>query len=156
MFFGTKETDTRGVKVFGMENWWGNVYRRYAGHVTDSNSKHMVKFTYGTQDGSTANSYNATGAGYIPTNIASVSGYIVKEKYDNKFGMIPSDVTNGSATTHYCDYSYGGKNYYALRGGHWGGSTSCGAFCVYLVDSATVARSSIGAAISCKPVRKGE
>ena len=156
LFFGTKATDTRGVKVFGMENWWGNVHRRYAGHVTDSGGNHMVKYTYGTQDGSIANSYNATGAGYIPTNIASVSGYILKEKYDNKFGMIPSDVTNGSATTHYCDYSYGGSSYYAYRGGHWGAGTHCGAFCVSLAYSATDASSGIGAAISCKPVRKGE
>ena len=116
----------------------------------------MVKYTYGTQDGSTANSYNATGAGYIPTNIASVDGYIVKEKYDNKFGMIPSDVTNGSATTNYCDYSYSRENYYAYRGGRWGDGTRCGAFCVCLDYSATDAGGYIGAAISCKPVRKGE
>ena len=156
LFFGTEATDKRGVKVFGMENWWGNVYRRYAGHVTDSNSKHMVKFTYGTQDGSAANSYNATGAGYIPTNIASVNGYIVKEKYDNKFGMIPSEATSGSATTHYCDYSYGRGNCYACRGGCWSDGASCGAFCVGLAGSATNADSVLGAAISCKPARKGE
>lgn len=155
-FYGTKEANTRGVKVFGMENWWGNVRRRYAGHVTDSGGNHMVKYTYGTQDGSTANSYNATGAGYIPTNIASVSGYIVKEKYDNKFGMIPSEVTSGSATTNYCDYSYGGKNCYAYRGGDWSVGTNCGAFYVFLSHSATHSYSYIGAAISCKPVRKGE
>lgn len=156
LFFGTKATDTRGVKVFGMENWWGNVYRRYAGHVTDSNSKHMVKFTYGTQDGSIANSYNTTGSGYIQTDVVSTSGFIVKETYNNKFGMIPSEATSGSATTHYCDYSYGGSSYYACRGGHWSGSACCGAFCVRLYDSAADAYSFLGAAISCKPVRKGE
>ena len=156
LFFGTKATDTRGVKVFGMENWWGNVYRRYAGHVTDSNSKHMVKFTYGTQDGSIANSYNTTGSGYIQTDVVSTGGFIVKETYNNKFGMVHSDVTNGSATTHYCDYSYGGKNYYALRGGDWSSDSRCGAFYVSLNISATYAGSTLGAAISCKPVRKGE
>lgn len=156
MFYGTRESDKKGVKAFGMENWWGNVRRRYAGHVTDFGGNHMVKYTYGTQDGSTANSYNATGAGYIPTNIAGVDGYIVKEKYDNKFGMIPSNVTNGSATTNYCDFSFSGRNHYAVRGGAWGDDSSCGAFCVDLCYSAANASSHIGAAISCKPVRKGE
>lgn len=156
LFFGTKEADARGVKIFGMENWWGNVYRRYAGHVTDSNSKHMVKFTYGTQDGSIANSYNTTGSGYIQTDVVSTGGFIVKETYNNKFGMVHSEATSGSATTHYCDYSYGGSSYYARRGGFWSGSAYCGAFYVILLSSATLAISNIGAAISCKPVRKGE
>lgn len=63
MFWGSS-SDGYGVKVFGMENWWGNIWRRYAGHMT-VDRVHMTKLTRGRQDGSSADDYNATAEGYL-------------------------------------------------------------------------------------------
>ena len=74
LFWGSNNT-TSGVKIFGMENWWGNQWRRIAGCVVD-NGIQKVKMTYGQSDGSTINGYNSTGSGYIssPKNLTA-EGY---------------------------------------------------------------------------------
>lgn len=152
LFYGTQAADLKGVKVFGMENWWGNVFRRYAGHVTDANKKQLVKLTYGKQDGSTTAGYNTTGSGYLDTGITCASnGYVAKETYSNTFGMVPSDVTSGSASTYYSDYYWIAASCYAYRGGYYGNTAYCGAFYVNLRHSATNSYSNDGSAISCKP-----
>ena len=149
MFYGTKSADLKGVKVFGMENWWGNVYRRYAGHVTNSSKQHLVKLTYGTQDGSTATGYNTTGNGYINTNVTPTGGgYLVQQQYGSTYGMVPYSVSSGSASTYYCDYFYLSTSRYALRGGYYSYGTVCGAFCVSLNIAASDANGNYGSAIS--------
>lgn len=165
LFFGTKEADVRGVKIFGMENWWGNVRRRYAGHVTNTSGRQCIKFTYGKWDGSTAPAYNTNGSGYIETDFVltssggsnSFSGYIEYERYGNKFGMIPNFLSvHGSATTKYCDKSdYYFHTSYPQRGGSYNEEANCGAFYVDLSDHASQ-RTGTCAAVSCKPVRKGK
>lgn len=61
MFYGT--SNGVGVKVFGMENWWGDRIRAYAGHMLIDGVQ-KIKLTYGTEDGSTVVGYNTTGEGY--------------------------------------------------------------------------------------------
>ena len=157
LFYGTAAANTIGVKVFGMENWWGEVFRRYAGHVTDANGNQLIKMTYSTADGSTQSGYNTTGAGYINSGVACTSnGYITQHKYNNKYGALPSAVANGSATTYYCDYYWAGKGTYAFRGGDWSYGAYCGAFSVHLIYTASYGCGYVGAALSCKPLRKGE
>lgn len=156
LFYGTQGGDTKGVKVFGMEDWWGNIYRRYAGHVTNSNKQQLVKLTYGTQDGSSATGYNTTGSGYLTsgaTPSTNLNGYATQYMYNNTYGMLPYAVSSGSASTCYCDYCYiyDEMSCYASRGGYYGDGALCGAFSVGLNYSASVASSLLGAAISCKP-----
>lgn len=63
LFWGAR-AGKDGVKVFGMENYWGNIYRWINGWITIGREQY-VKLTRGTKDGSTTNSYNETGDGYI-------------------------------------------------------------------------------------------
>lgn len=44
LFWGADSSSSLGVKVFGMENYWGNIWRRYMGHVS-SGSKQLYKLT---------------------------------------------------------------------------------------------------------------
>ena len=46
MFWGSNDK-TSGVKVFGMENVWGNLWRRTAGWI-NANGTQKVKLTRGT------------------------------------------------------------------------------------------------------------
>jgi hypothetical protein len=157
LFYGenTESASNLGVKVFGMEHWWGNQNRRYAGHV-NVNSIQKVKLTYGTQDGSTVTGYNEDGNGYISTgvNAGSSSGYILDMLFSGDGYMIPKS-QGGSETTHYPDYVYltSSGTYYAYRGGDCGGNRRyAGAFCVRLYNAASYSYWLIGSALSCKPL----
>ena len=166
LFFGTNSgaisqgSYGNAVKVFGMENYWGFQWRRYQGHVmVDGVQK--VKNTYGTEDGSTSNSYTVdgapTGAGYKNTGAATLSGtsgdYIIKEHFTED-GMFPEGALGGSSTTYYCDacwYNNSGVRV-PLRGGSSGNGARVGAFSVYLHYGASNAYWTLGAALSCKPL----
>ena len=154
LFWGSNN-QTSGVKVFGMENWWGNLWRRTAGYI-NANGTQKVKLTRGTKDGSTAADYNTDGTGYISvasaTPAGTSGGYISSMKTE-KYGRLPV-TASGSATTYECDGLYF-NNYqvdYALFGGGWGDSLVVGPFFAVLYAAASYSRSHIGAALSCKPL----
>ena len=146
----------QGVKVFGIENFWGNVYNRIAGWMV-VNGAHKVKMTWGTQDGSTVTGYNTTGDGYvtngIPASTGTNGGYI-KGMTGHKFGLIPiaSECGQGSATTYVPDggWIYNNGVYYAFVGGNWNGTTRAGAFCVYLNNVVSSRYPNFGASLSYK------
>lgn len=72
LFYGksSSASTTSGVKVFGMENFWGNLWRRFGGLVNVSGTE-KYKLTRGKQDGSTATDY-------VVSNTASdYDGYLV-------------------------------------------------------------------------------
>lgn len=153
MFWGSTN-GTDGVKVFGMENWWGNIWRRIAGWML-VNSVQKVKLTRGTKDGTTAADYNTTGDGYKSLSNAaptgSSGGYISKCKTE-KFGRFPYELS-GSATTFECDamwYSTGTR--YASVGGNGNADLRAGPFCVTLRNAPSDSSSAVGAALSCKPL----
>ena len=153
LFWGTNGTGS-GVKVFGMENWWGNQWRRYAGHINASGTQ-KVKLTYGTEDGSTATAYNTTGDGYISVGATpggTNGGYITNMNF-SRDGMLPQTAT-GSNTTYFCDglWFNNGQTDYAYRGGDCNYGWPVGALCCSLDGAPSVAGWSIGAAPSCKPL----
>ena len=157
LFYGenTESASNLGVKVFGMEHWWGNQWRRYAGHMNVSTVQ-KIKLTYGTQDGSTTTGYNEDGTGYISTgvNAGTTSGYILDMFFSSVGYMIPK-TQGGSETTHYPDYVYltSSGTYYASRGGYCGGSQrKAGAFIVGLNGAPSSSGWDIGSAPSCKPL----
>ena len=151
LFWGSNGT-TSVVKVFGMENWWGNIYRRIAGW-TISSGYSSIKLTYGTSDGSTTTGYNTDGSGYLKNSIAlTSSGYIDKMCVFNNC-ILPKSA-KGSASTYYCDNEYSNSNsgYYAFVGGRYGVGSYCGAFCGVLSNALSYSDSYCGSALSCKPL----
>lgn len=150
LFWGSTDK-TSGVKVFGMENWWGNLYRRIGGWVTDSNGVQKIKMTYGTSDGSTTTGYNTDGTGYISVGSKTISNGYIKSMSFNKLGLIPSK-SGGSSSTYYPDMSYWSTSCYALVGGGWFRGLYCGVFCVNLSDAVSDSDSYFSAALSCKPL----
>lgn len=153
MFYG-KSNQTEGVKVFGMENLWGNIFRSIRGlHYVSSQLK--VKLTHSTIDGSEVSDYNFDGSGYI-NGIGSISGtyggYINKMYFGEKY-ILPKTVS-GSETTYYTDgglFSSSGTMY-ALVGGDWSDAGLVGALCVDLRNGASYTHQHYGASISCKPL----
>lgn len=159
MFYGTSGNVC--VKIFGIEHWWGNQWRRYAGHMM-INGVQKVKLTYGTEDGSTVVGYNTTGDGYITIDGATLlnekgetsgNGYLKEMKASIKGTLVPTGTLNGSSSTNYCDYCwYNNTNtIYATRGGNLNGGADCGVSCVLLSASPGAARWHLCAGISYTP-----
>lgn len=126
MFYGT--SNNIGVKVFGMENWWGKRTRLYAGHMMIDGVQ-KVKLTYGTEDGSTVVGYNTTGDGYISLDGVTLSGgdtvedeptiHYGQSRYfagiDNRNSLVPAGVLS-SGTSGDGSYGYGNLIYYNNTG----------------------------------------
>ena len=154
MFWGSND-QTSGVKVFGMENVWGNLWRRTAGWI-NANGTQKVKLTRGTHDGSTAIDYNTDGNGYKTianaTPAGSSGGYISSMKTE-AFGRLPV-TASGSSSTYEADgmwYNNSQVNY-ACVGGAWSNGLLVGPFCANLRVAASFSDSGRGAALSCKPL----
>lgn len=152
LFWGAGDK-TSGVKVFGMENWWGNIFRRIAGWCISGGTQ-KVKLTRGTKDGTTVGDYNFDGNGYKTISGVNLtrSGYISKMKTE-PFGRFPMEA-NGSTTTFEADqvWADSGNGYYACVGGSWGSGLYCGPFCADLYHAPSATYAGIGAALSCKPL----
>lgn len=154
LFWGASDK-TSGVKAFGMENPWGNLWRRTAGWI-NANGTQKVKLTRGTKDGSQAADYNTTGDGYLTvagaTPSGSSGGYI-SSCVTQKYGRVPV-VVSGSSTTNECDGMWfnNGQVDYASVGGGWGDGLAVGPFAVGLSRLASYSYANRGAALSCKPL----
>ena len=152
LFWGAGDK-TSGVKVFGMENWWGNIFRRIAGWCISGGTQ-KVKLTRGTKDGTTVGDYNFDGNGYKTISSVNLtrSGYISKMKTE-PFGRFPMEA-NGSTTTFEADqvWADSGNGYYAYVGGRWNIGLNCGPFCANLFNEPSSTDTRIGAALSCKPL----
>ena len=154
LFYGTNGTG-KGVKVFGMEHWWGNQWRRIAGWI-NYNGTQKIKMTYGQSDGSTVDGYNTDGTGYIvipnSTPSGSSGGYISKMLITDN-GLIPT-IASGSATTYYCDGLWFNNSQvnYAYVGGDCSNTSLVGTLYSALNNASSNAGWYIGAALSCKPL----
>lgn len=152
MFWGSNSNND-GVKVFGMENYWSNQHRRFAGLLMNDYQQ-LYKMTRSMADGSSATDYNQTGDGYLQACLSpNVAGYISKMWF-NKDGFFDYSTDGGSLSKYYCDYCYTNSGLrFALRGGYsaylipYGG-----AFFIGLYAAASYAYWTVGAAVSCKPL----
>ena len=162
MFWGSNVTGntTDPVKVFGMENWWGNKDQFLLGWCSSGGTQ-AFKFTRGTKDGSTVFEYNYTSSvtgyktGILPTTVISsganyTSGY-VDECVTTKFGRIPSSI-NGSGSLYECDFLQLSTLSRVSTVSHVGdsGHLDGGPF-QYNVGESPSSNSKIGASLSCKP-----
>lgn len=157
MFWGSNVSDTshlNGVKVFGMENLWGNIWERVSGEVLN-NTNRMIKLTYGTADGTTVRGYNETGNGYknIGVTPSGTSGGYVSKMCFNANGIHPK-VVSGSETTYYCDGLWFNTSQVnvVLVGGLCAAGSQCGCLCLDLSIVSSLADWIVGASLSCKPL----
>lgn len=151
----TNNDKNKGVKVFGMEHWWGNIWRRTAGWLL-VNGAQKIKLTWSKADGTTQVGYDATGSGYHTisdcTPGGTSGGYTNVMRHDSK-GLFPK-TASGSDSTYYCDglwYNNSGTMY-AFVGGPCNDGAHCGAFCANLSTAFSNSSWNLGAALSCKPL----
>jgi hypothetical protein len=155
LFWG-ENAGAAGVKVFGIENWWGNLWKSIHGLI-NANGTQKVKMTYGKEDGTDVYGYNFDGTGYRvidgATPAGTSGGYINGYKYSRQ-GIVAYQVS-GTDSTYLCDGMWfnNGQNNYALAGGTSLVGLHCGAFCVDCGDLASARTWDIGAALTFKKLK---
>lgn len=155
LFWGSNTTTAHiGVKVFGMENWWGNQWRRIAGDINDKGTR-KIKMTYGKADGTSTVGYNTSGNGYHTiansTPDGTNGGYANKMIFHAICGLM-AKTASGSETTHYTDgfWFNNAQVNYAIVGGNCTDGLRCGALCSYVYNLASYTIWYLGATLSCK------
>ena len=142
-----------GVKVFGMENYYGNQCRRTVGLIL-ANGTAKVKLSPSVKDGSSATNYNTDGTGYIeiPNSTPSgTNGGYIRDMLYTALGMFPTVIT-GSSSTYYpdgCEFKIA-IIAFAIFGGTLSKGRRDGAFCVHLNANADMWGWYIGASLSYK------
>ena len=154
LFWGDN-TNTIGVKIFGMEHYWGNQFRRIAGWIT-YHGVQKIKLTYGQSDGSTVDGYNTDGSGYIALDNSTLSGSTggcISKMMLSKNCLIPI-ISSGSVTTYYTDgmWFHNSRITYNLFSGASDSGNRVGAFCNENDCLATFHGWAVSTSISCKPL----
>ena len=144
-FFGNSEQQSKAnaVKVFHMENFWGNTWHRIAG-IMSLEGKIYIK---------EVQPYNTTGSGYTNTGLvpAGTSGGYINLTKMLKAGRVGYNAA-GSKTTYAADgfWFNNSQNNYARVGGNWNHAELCGASALSLHRLASHADEGFGACLSCE------
>ena len=158
LFYGYSASNL-AVKVFGMENYWGNIWRRTMGLVLSSGTIYY-KLTKDTSDGSYINQFDPSAigdsagvpAGWISAGVISggTDGGMV-DVYVGDFGLL-GKTTGGDYDSKYYDRLVlnNSGNYVALFGGGSNYGARCGAFACYLYNVLSYSYWNFGASPSCK------
>ena len=142
-FWGDDATDA-AVKVFFIEHFWGNYWKRMSGLLYNDAAHVLIKATA---------PYSLTGVGYTDTGITptGTSGQYIVAGTLTDAGFIPT-TAGGSDSTYFSDTLYyatpaSGVFNVALFSGHRASAGRCGSWACHL-DFAGDAGTSIGASLS--------
>lgn len=136
MDFG-ETTGKLQMKLFGLEDFWGNIWEWIDGIVTDS-SWNMLTATDNFNDAGTGYENQGKGAS------ANVSGYLTKPQGTTKTGFLAKEC-GGSETTYFCDYAYLYSSCVASFGGNWSYASYAGAFHLHVSSTASNSSANVAA-----------
>ena len=119
------------MKLFGLEDFYGNIYEFIDGLWSDSSRKLWVA------DGN----YNDTGSNYTDTGSSTfssnISGYLRYPVGTNLAGFNGGSQTYGTDSTFFCDYAYVRDSRLATFGGYWNDGDVAGVFRLYVSRTAS-------------------
>ena len=136
MDFG-ESTGKLQMKLFGIEDFWGNVWEWIDGVVTNSTRNLLTATT----------SFNDSGTGYTDRGqgaTADLSNYISKPQGTSETGFIAKEVS-GSSSTYFCDYGYLFASRVTKFGGAWDDADSAGAFFFRLYNASSYSSAYVAA-----------
>lgn len=126
------------MKLFGLEDFWGNVYEFIDGIYSDA-SYNILTATDG---------FNDTGSGYTNQGssgfTSTTAGYMTKVQGTSEMGFVLK-ANGGSETTYYCDLAHVRPSRFACFGGSWNGASNAGAFHLSVNRSASDSNAAFGA-----------
>lgn len=140
--YGTTSA-TQQVKLFWLEDWWGNIHEWIGWMCTDGSKNLWTALSWFVWDIKTSSPYENTGTTIQHTGSWYDLSSIV---WSNKWLFAPTaTVSNSNYDTYYCDYAFVNASRLATAGGYWGDGSSAGAFYLNVYLSASGANSGVGA-----------
>lgn len=139
MCYGNPNNGSDRVKLFGLEDAWGNVFQFICGLYSDG-SRNLLTTTdnFGTDTSASAWEYNVSSGA-----TSNINGYIAKVQGTQNGGFVIKQ-KDGSSTTYFSDIGYLYAGYFPYVGGYWGAGDDAGVFYCYVTNSASDAYSSVG------------
>ena len=152
LFYATSATSFNRIKVLGIEDLYGNCWKRLNGCCYSTTDGMRYKMTETTLDGTSVNGYNTDGTGYLKTQtFTGASGGFQSAFTLTEHGIFPI-AASGSATTYTCDGLWWANGGFALAGGGWGDISYYGLFALSLNSAVSFGGTDVGGSLSCKPV----
>ena len=150
MFYGTDNTNP--LKVFGIENLWGECWKRIAGAVYKSADGFKYKMTETIMDGSMVCRFNTDGQGYkkLGALFSGTSGRYATSWVINEDGIYPTTASPTTATTVLPDIMYWADNGFMWWGGSYDSTTGSGIFS-WAVNNANTSGGRVTPMFACKP-----
>nr|DAZ40524.1 MAG TPA: tail collar fiber protein [Caudoviricetes sp.] len=132
MCYGNPNSGTDRMKLFGLEDLWGNVYQFISGLYSDGN-RNLLTTTdnFGVNTSVDAWEYNVSSG-----TTGNVSGYMAEPQGTNNGGFVIK-IDGVSSTTYYSDYAYLYDSNFPSVGGAWDDGDDAGVFNCY-VDYASL------------------
>ena len=123
MCYGNTSSTTDRVKLFGLEDLWGNVYQWICGLYCNG-SYNLLTTTDNFGTSTTASNWEYSVSSGVSSN---TYGYTTKLQGTNNGGFVLK-ANGGSSTTYWCDYAYLCSGCFPLVGGTWNYGASAGVF----------------------------
>ena len=145
MDYGSTTTKTLPVKLFGIEDFWGNVWEWVDGLVTDANRNILTNTTNFQDDGK--------GTGYMSNSSGLSSdayGYMSKPQGTTEKGFVLKE-GNGSETTYFSDFADLFASCVANFGGAWDNASYAGVFRLNIDHAATATTNSTSSRLMYLP-----
>lgn len=139
MCYGNPNSGTDRMKLFGLEDLWGNVYQFISGLYSDSN-RNLLTTTdnFGVNTSADAWEYSVSSG-----TTGDVSGYMTESQGTNNGGFV-TKVGGGSSTTYYSDYADLDASYFPYVGGYWLDNGYAGVFYCDVTYSASESYAYVG------------
>ena len=131
--YGTTSA-TQQVKLFWLEDWWGNIHE-WIGWMCTDGSKHLwTALSWFVWDIKTSSPYENTWTTIQTTSWSDLSSIV----WSNKWLFAPTaTVSNSNYNTYYCDSTDVYASYLATAGASWADGSYAGAFHLYVGRSAS-------------------
>lgn len=139
MCYGNSNSGTDRIKLFGLEDLWGNVSQFISGLYSDSN-RNLLTTTdnFGVDTSASAWEYNVSSG-----TEGNVYGNMVESQGTNNGGFVIK-VSSDSSTEYYSDYAVLRSSCFPYVGGYWGDGDNAGVFSCNVVSSKSYSHETVG------------
>lgn len=139
MCYGNTTSGTDRVKLFGLEDAWGNLYQWLGGLYCDSSYNLLTK-TSNFTTGTTVSDYDFS----TPSGLTSNLSVWLSQTQGTNGGGFVGKTGGGSSTTYWSDDGNVSSGCFAYVGGGWSHGDAAGLFPCYVNHSASNAYDNLG------------
>lgn len=144
MDFGSKTLKTKHMRLFGIEDFWGNLYQ-FVKCLTTNGNRDII-YSWSEDSGENVEATPVTISSGYTSNFSGYPPKYVQGTTDA--GFLPRTTSTGSTSTYWPDYCGLCASCVLYVGGDYSVDLNAGPFCAYLSFSASSSSSALGARLT--------